>query len=343
MRRSLHNLLVMALASLLLAASARALPVGDYVAALERIESLLASKQLAAAQSEARALKGAGVTWSKGTFRTDESLLRAIADAKNPDGPHRARLLTTIAEIRRVTGMESATADRKLLERIAAEQEPPELPKGGAIPTAIEADVPMLERIAQAISDMWDWTARQLGKLLDWLLDLLPRPRIPGLAGASGLTRWITFGVVALIVIVVLVLAFKVLRRSRAGSSEALETSAPLGSRADEDPLSRGATEWERYAVQLAAAGKFREAIRAWYHAVLVTCYAAGILHFRKGRTNWEYVASLGPSLEWRPEMIELTRRFEREWYGSLHSTPDALDECSGRAQQILDSLRGAP
>jgi hypothetical protein len=342
MNRSLRSLAAIAIALLLFASGAHALPVTDYVSALEHIESLLAAKQLAAAQNEARALKGAGVTWSKGTFRADESLLLSIVDAKNPDGPHRARLLTTIAELRRVTGMESATADRRLLEQIAAEQEPPALPKSGAVPTAIEQDVPMLERIAQAISDMWNWIARQLGKLLDWLLDLLPRPRILGLAGASGLTRWITFGVVALIVIVVLVLAFKVLRRSRAESSEALETSSPLGSRADEDPLSRGATEWERYAAQLAAAGKFREAIRAWYHAVLVTCYAAGILHFRKGRTNWEYVASLGPSLEWRPDMIELTRRFEREWYGSLHSTPDALDECSGRAQQILDSLRGA-
>lgn len=340
--RSAPSLRAIALAFLLLATSAHALPVRDYVGALERIESLLASKQLAAAQSEARTLQGAVVTWNRGTFRADESLLLAIVEAKNPDGPHRARLLTTIAEMRRVTGMESASADRKLLDRIAAEQEPPQLPKGGAIPTAIEKDIPLLERIAQSISDMWDWIARQLGKLLDWLLDLLPRPRIPGLAGASGVTRWITFGVVALIVIIVLVLAFNVLRRSRAKSSEAVETSSPLGSRADEDPLSRGATEWERYAAQLAAAGKFREAIRAWYHAVLVTCYAAGILHFRKGRTNWEYVASLGPSLEWRPDMIELTRRFEREWYGSLHSTPEALDACSERAQQILDSLRSA-
>lgn len=340
--RSALSLRALALAFLLFASSAHALPVADYIGALEHIESLLASKQLAAAKSEARMLQGANVTWTKGTFRADESLLLAIVEAKKPDGAHRARLLTTIAEIRRVTGMESASADRKLLERIAAEQEPPALPKGGAIPTAIEKDVPLLERIAQSISDMWDWVARQVGKFLDWLLDLLPRPRILGPAGASGLTRWVTFGVVALIVVLVLVLAFNVLRRSRPAAGEPVETSSPLGSRSDEDPLSRGATEWERYAAQLAAAGKFREAIRAWYHAVLVTCYAAGILHFRKGRTNWEYVASLGPSLAWRPDMIELTRRFEREWYGSLHSTPEALDACSERAQQILHSLRRA-
>jgi hypothetical protein len=117
-------------------------------------------------------------------------------------------------------------------------------------------------------------------------------------------------------------------------------TSVPFGSKRDEDPLSRGAMEWERYAIQLAAAGRFREAIRAWYHAVLVTCYAAGVLHFRKGRTNWEYVATLAPSLPWRPEMIRLTRRFEREWYGSDESTLGALDDCGASARAILESVR---
>jgi hypothetical protein len=38
--------------------------------------------------------------------------------------------------------------------------------------------------------------------------------------------------------------------------------------------------------------------------------------------------------------MIELTRRFEREWYGHAESPVDALDECRSRAQRILDGVR---
>jgi len=333
MRRALF------LALLLLGATASALPVADYVTALERIDALLASNQLASAQSEARALVGTEVTWGKGKFRADETVLQAIVTAQDVDGPHRARLLSTIVELRRATGMESARGDRKLLARIAAEQQAPELPIGGAIPTTIEEDLPLLERIARAISDALEWVGEKLGRFLRWLLDFLPRRLQPD--AGNPVSRWIVFAIVGAIVAIVVLLAIFVLRRSRGAAPDAVETSAPLGSRADEDPLSRGATEWERYAAQLAGAGKFREAIRAWYHAVLVTCYAAGILHFRKGRTNWEYVASLGPAVEWRPDMIELTRHFEREWYGSLHSTPDALDECSHRAQQILGTLRG--
>lgn len=328
------------LALLLTTSALRAMPVTEYVQRLESIEGMLAQDALDAARIEARELLGTQVTWARGAFVADASLLQGIADATSANGPHRTRLIATIAELRRAAGMESASGDRKLLERIAAEQDVPDLPKGGDIPTKIERDVPMLERIAEAVEEMLDWVGEQLGKLLEWLLDLLPRRR-PNESTASVALRWVVFAVVAIIVVIVLVLAVGVLRRSRSATAEdAVESSVPLGSKADEDPLSRGANEWERYASDLAKAGRFREAIRAWYHAVLVTCYAAGVLHFRKGRTNWEYIALLSPALEWRAGLIELTRRFEREWYGSLHSTQEALDECSEQASSIIETLR---
>ncbi|HVE72901.1 MAG TPA: DUF4129 domain-containing protein [Thermoanaerobaculia bacterium] len=326
---------------LLLASSANAMPIADYILRLEVIDGLLAQNALEPAKIEAKALLGQKIEWSRGRFFADVSVLQPILDTRSASGPHRVRLAATILELRRASGAESAQGDRKLLARIAAEQDVPDLPKGGDIPTRLERDVPLLERIAESIGEMLEWLRDQLKKLLDWLLDLLPRRR-PQESSASVAMRWTVFVIVALIVIVVLVLAVGVLRRSRAASDETVQSSAPpIGSKADEDPLSRGATEWERYAVDLAKAGRFREAIRAWYHAVLVTCYAAGILHFRKGRTNWEYVASLGPAVEWRPEMIELTRGFEREWYGSLHSTPEAAEECGQRAAGIIETVRG--
>jgi hypothetical protein len=318
---------------LLFALNAAAIPVHDYIAALERIDALLAANQRDAAKNEALTLKDVEVEWAKGKFRADASLLASIAKGE------RAQLIATIAELRRASGMSAAQADRRLLQQIAAEQEPPELPKGGVVPTKLNRDVPLIERIANSISDMLRWLRKKLRELVDWLFDLLPRRRDAAGRPTAGL-HWIVWAVVGAILLVILYLAFDVLRRSRARGPVEVETSAPIGSKQDEDPLSRGSTEWERYAVDLAGAGRFREAIRAWYHAVLVTCYAAGILHFRKGRTNWEYIASLAPSVEWRPDAIELTRRFEQEWYGALQSTRDAYDACSERAQSVLDALR---
>ena len=72
---------------------------------------------------------------------------------------------------------------------------------------------------------------------------------------------------------------------------------------------------------------------------MLVNCYAAGILHFRKGRTNWEYIASLAPTLPWRAGLTALTRRFEQEWYGADESSAEAHDECRKLAQRIIASL----
>lgn len=319
---------------LLVATSATALPVADYIARLERIDALLSTNHVTEAKNEALTLKDVEVTWAKGKFRVDASLLASIAKGE------RAQLIATIAELRRASGMSAAQADRKLLEQIAAEQEPPELPKGGIVPTKLERDVPLLERIAESIAEMLEWLGGKIRDFFEWLLDLLPRRRNARGEPTAGL-HWIVWAVVGAIVLIILYLAIDVLRRSRAAGPAEVETSTPIGSKQDEDPLSRGATEWERYASDLANAGRFREAIRAWYHAVLVTCYAAGILHFRKGRTNWEYIASLAPSLEWRPDAIELTRHFEQEWYGALHSSRDAYDACRDRAVSVLTALRG--
>ena len=318
---------------LLFALPAAAMPIAEYIAALENIDALLESIQVDAAKTAATALRDVDVEWAKGKFKADASLIAEVEKGS------RTRLISTINELRRATGTSSAQADRKLLEQIAAEQEPPALPQGGLVPTKLNRDVPLLEEIATAISDMLEWIREKLEQFLDWLFDLVPRRRAADGTPTPGL-HWMVWVVVGAILLGILYLAIDVLRRSRAAGPAEVETSMPIGSTRDEDPLSRGAMEWEKYANNLAAAGRHREAIRAWFHAVLVTCYAAGILHFRKGRTNWEYLASLAPSLEWRADAIALTRRFEAEWYGSLRSTPEAYETCSELAQSVLDALR---
>jgi len=310
----------------------------DYVTRLERLQRLLASNQLQVAQNEAKQLSALDVNSAAGIFHADVSLLHAIANAKRADVQLQSRLATTVEEIRRVAPGVHAPADPALLRRVAKEQEVPELAPGGEI-AITPKPIPLTEQIARSLAAAWEWIADKLQRLLDWILDLFPNSaRRPGETGGM---RWIVGALVALIVLLITFLALEVRRRARGKTKPALETSEPLGSTRDDDPLSRGASEWERYAAQLAQSGRFREAIRAWFHAALVSCYAAGVLHFRKSRTNWEYVAALAPSLDWRPEFISLTRRFEREWYGADQSTIDAYDDCRRRARAVIDNVRG--
>ena len=330
---------LLAILLLALPAFADTITLDHYVASLERIRNLLAANQLDTARTEARALSADDVASSQGVFHADSSLLDAIANAQRADVQLRSRLDVMIAEIKEAPAG-SVPVDPKLLQRVAAEQEVPELVQGGELATTPKT-TPILERVVQTIAAMFEWIGDKLGKFLDWLIDLLPN-RVLEQPAATGGMRWIVGALVVVIVLLIILLAIEVTRRTRRAQAANVEESEPLGSKRDEDPLSRGASEWERYAAQLASAGRFREAIRAWYHAVLVTCYSTGVLHYRKSRTNWEYISALGPSVPWRPEFITLTRRFEREWYGSDQSTPDALDDCRAHARSIIDSVRDA-
>jgi len=315
------------------AAHARTASVAEYVGALQRMHSLLASNQPSIAKVEAQGWRGASV----GAFHADDSLLQAISNATGPDPALLTRIELTIAELN-TAARNGPAPDAKLLQEVANEQQVPDLARGGEITTPVVPEIPLMERVARSFLDMIRWVGEKIGDFIRWLRDLFPHSR-PGQPDATSGLRWIVITIVIAIVIAILVLAFEVMRRSRAGAPVAT-SAAPLRSARDDDPLSRGATEWEQYATQLAADGRFREAIRAWYHAVLVTSYAAGALHFRKGRTNWEYIASLPPSVAWRADLIALTQRFEQEWYGSLQSTREVLDQCAEHARTILAALR---
>lgn len=337
MRRIAPIIALMALVAL--PSLAAPLTLDQYVGSLQHLRDLLAAKQLDQAHFEAMTLKDAEVESPNGPFHADTALLTDIEA-----GRERYRLIAhldaTIAALR--SGRRGAAvtkADAALLEQLKHEQEIDEMRKGGGIAGLEQPKGPWYERFAEWLRSAGQWLRDKIERFFDWLSKLWPEE---GLLrhGATGGIRWIVILIVALIVIIIGILAFEVVRRSRAAPAETVEESAPIGSKGDEDPLSRGATEWERYAAQLAAAGRFREAIRAWYHSVLVTCYSAHILSYRKGRTNWEYVAAVGPRVPWRPEFVQLTKRFELEWYGSDHSSQDAMDECSARAQRILDAVR---
>jgi hypothetical protein len=327
---------------LLIAASslqAATLTLDEYEAALMRIRNFIDAGQIDAARAEAKALAGSEIESPNGRFQADSSLLAEVNAAKSRDLGVENRIDATLSSLRRSTPAKAATVDSALMQRLQKEQTLAELPRGGDV-RGVQVRDPLPKRITDSIRNAAVWIVEKIMKLVDWVMKFWPKNTKLKKPAASPGMRWTIGSLVVLIIVVIGVLAFEVIRRSRKSAPSLVEESAPLGSSRDDDPLSRGANEWERYATQLAAAGRTREAIRAWYHAVLVTLYGANVLQFRKGRTNWEYVAALRPELAWRPKMIQLTRRFEEEWYGADESNAEALDECRAIARDILDAVR---
>ncbi|HXA19769.1 MAG TPA: DUF4129 domain-containing protein [Thermoanaerobaculia bacterium] len=335
-------LLLLLLAALPLQAAAT-LTLAEYQAALTRIRSFLETGNVDGARAEGKALAGSEVDSPNGRFKADSTLLAEVAAAKPHDLGVENRIDATLASLHPVAPSKPIAVDAALMQRLQREQTANELRRGGDI-HAVKVEAPLLTRIGDAIVSAGRWVGEEIVKFVDWLSRFWPDGKTEKLkkpASTPGM-RWTIGALVALIILVLGVLAFEVIRRSRKAAPGQVEESAPLRSSRDDDPLSRGANEWERYAAQLAAAGRTREAIRAWYNAVLVTLYGASVLQFRKGRTNWEYVAALHPEIAWRPRFIDLTRRFEEEWYGSDQSSADALEECGAAARSIVDAVRRA-
>jgi hypothetical protein len=336
-----NALLALALLGAPLASAQEAASLAEYREALARIESAWDAGQQDTAQATAAALLGARITSDRDAFQADVSLLGPISR-----GETGVLLRSQLRALREALAAEAAARqpttapDHGLLERLHRRQQGPRVEKAGEVSIGVLKPLSLPERALQALEAVLQQLADWFGRLLDWLARLRPRSRSSGAGVDAG---GATLAVVALLAAVLGLLAWRALVRRRGAPSDRSESSTAVDSSPrDEDPLSREANEWERYAVELEASGRRREAIRAWYHSVLVACFRNGLLHYEKGRTNWEYVARLPPEAPFRPSFVDVTRRFDREWYGRESSEAEALREQATQARALLRLIRQA-
>lgn len=322
------------------------LTVGEYRNRLSEIERALRARDGATARAAASALQSARYVAGGETLDVDHSLLGEIAAASDVRLAYArfatrvARLIATLdavgePRLRNPTPTPTTGGETPLtaLERLRKAEELAPRPQGGAFPEPGEASL----ESAEALTSWWEpirqWFRRMLEKILNWLFPRLREPRQT--SAFHEVATWVAIGLAVGIAAFGLVQALRG-RGARRRSDPKASGRLALAPEADDDPMSRETSEWERYAAELARAGRLREAVRAWYHAVLVALYRTGHAHERKGRTNWELVATLSPALPWRGDFADLTRRFEREWFGRDESDLVALDEAAAVAQQLL-------
>jgi hypothetical protein len=341
-RIGLISLLALVLPSAALVAQQRG--VVEYRRALTEIQAALRAGETARARQAAAALRGASFSFDGDRFTADGALLERVRGARSPAEVRGAAAAVgrVVAALDAVAGRPAAgtgESDRLLFVRLARAQAADVIAPGGEVPElsfeepsfwrAVRAAI---ERATARLEELLDRLIRRLG---DRLRDLF-RERRRGEARLD--TRAVTWLVMALAVLLA-VLAFLLFRRRGPAQPRAALPPPAFDPAADADPLSRRESEWARFAGELAAAGRYREAIRARYHAVLVALYGGGWLHYRKGRTNWEYVAALAPALPWRGDFIRLTRTFEEEWYGRRESREEAYARASDEAERVVSAL----
>jgi hypothetical protein len=328
--------------ALSLLAAAQPVPAQVLTPSQYRSELIALERSLRLGESEeagrkARGLLAAQVDFDGEILPTDATVLQPIAREPAQSQERIPRVLVLIQALEQAApqAREPTPVDRALLERLRARQQGAAA-RGGTVGTP--APLSLSTRLESVLESIGRGLVRFFNWLAEWLGKLRPKPAERGSRLASGP---LTAVLVAVVVAVFGLIAYRALRRR--DLAPPMVASEPVGESArDADPISREATEWERYALELARAGRRREAVRAWYHAILVTLFRRGILHYKQGRTNWEYVSRLDPQAAWRPAFIEMTRHFDREWYGRHSAAADALRDYVGNARAVLGALREA-
>jgi hypothetical protein len=312
----------------------------EYRLRLAGIARALGAGETAAARVAAERLARSRVATPSGTIAADRSLLAPLLEPGDGAGAGAlaARIDRVVGVLGEAAANDAAAPDRAALEALARDEAVvlPE-PGGGAHPVAAN---PAWERLGKAIARAARWVGEKLYRFFDWLVGLWRRDPPEAARGRPASVRAVTAVLVALVLGLVLLLAFRARRRAGGEVAEEVRSEAAAATAADADPLSREAAEWLRYARELERRGRLREAIRAWFHAALVTLLRDGALHHRTGATNWEYVLSLDPARAVRGRLAELTRTFEREWYGGERSTPETLEQVEALSQGVIALCR---
>jgi hypothetical protein len=294
---------LLVLLALALSAAAETITPADYLQRIDRLADLL--EQRAPALTAAGALERIQVAWPAATLAADPVLPALVRAGRRGEALRHARALHAAV----AAGVPAAAEpDRSRLAELAAGLPPP-LSAGGSLlapQVAVELDETWRQRLTRAL----EWLADRWLDFWRWLKSWFVNPEHHDEGEATRTVVLVALGVLGVLLVALALLA---LRRRGSPAAAAMAASGPA---ADHDPISRPSAGWIARAEELAAAGLHREAVRAWYHAVLAAAFASGRLHHRTGRTNWEYLAAVDPAAPWRPPLRELTVAFDRAWYG---------------------------
>jgi hypothetical protein len=337
---------VIALAALLLLlpAQGESIPLSDYKARLARIQAAVDGGDFAGASSGARELLRMRVHHDGMILLPDATVLGPLAEAtSSPMAREAARRLPSLrAELEAVQdGPPPAAPDGVLLERLRQEELQRQVTPDKSVTGPVLHGPPELPKsFWEKLAAFGEWLEKIVQRFLRWLAQLFFGTAGAQTAGTPG-TRYLVIGLVLVLVGTLAAVAVIALRKRR--EAPVAVSSAPPAAMSveDADPLSRSAGEWERFAAELLRAGRFRESIRAWYHALLVSLFRAGTLHYRKDRTNWEYAYALPSTVAWRAGFVEATRTFEQEWYGRRDTPVETAEMYQSRMLRMLETVRG--
>lgn len=179
------------------------------------------------------------------------------------------------------------------------------------------ADPERVRRVVDSVLSRHEYAAAEpslVDRAHQWMLDRLGR--VLGLLFSSGRASLLGTVILGLAVAAAAVLAARFLRDVRRD---------PARATAEPEPPGRAASDWLDDAARHERAGRWRDALRCRYRALVGELAAAGLVDEVPGRTSGEYLAELAGSAPGAAApLVAATRAFESAWYGGR--TVDAGD-----------------
>ncbi len=167
---------------------------------------------------------------------------------------------------------------------------------------------------------LWARFGRWLDELFRRLFDREPRsPRSgPAVGGGMAVANAVALVLLAAVIIlagVLVVLAFRNRERER-GDVEVEQGALALAAADPDNALSRAPEGWASLADELALQGRYREAVRSLYLALLSKLHRAGAIDYDPTQSNWDYCRRFRGNRAHLPTFRDLTLRFDFAWYG---------------------------
>lgn len=316
-----------------------ALEISEYKSSLMKIVSEIEKGNLGKAKSLSRHLGNRDVRDNGFLVETDTYLLEAISESQNIRAAkkHLPKIEVLIKQLDNIKSAEQSdfVPDKMLLDNLRKAEDLDVISKD-----EFPAEVKKKNQEKKPVPPKEDFIDQNPAEEeADRQVSDLEEKEEPKFST----TKIVTIIAVSVIVAVLVILTVFTLRRGYLYDDlKKIKSQKRSVSHKEDDPLSRNISEWEKLALKYMRQGNSRSAIRAWYNAVLVSLYDYSILTFRKGSTNFEYVTSIPLNYAWRKTFVELTLKFDREWYGDNESSSGELSEFSHSAKQIISSVNSS-
>jgi hypothetical protein len=312
-------------------------PVPEYARILRSLDGRLEHADAQGVERISAQLAQLRISWRQERLVPDPALVRALREH------HDARARRLIAQM--LAGLDAAdhappaqVVDHQALQSLARSQQQQALAAHGDLDGMPILNPELSDHTISRLEALRDWLGARWDELMNLLSRWFGHSQRPGQPPSSS-----HLTLIVLIVIGVIAIGFTILALWQGRAAQAAPNAPASKSPAsDADPRSRASRDWQRYADELFAAGRYREGVRAWYHAVLVQCWANGLIRHRQGWTNWEYASHLPSGWGSRVAFVDLTARFDRSWYGNLGGRAEA-EAFAQHASTLYAALVASP